>query len=147
MPAGRGRGVSLQSAFGSYLAHVLDIEIGSDNVIRLLRSVIAVDCGITVNPDTVKAQMEGGVLFGLSSAMFNHVTFTNGAVDQTNFDTYRVLRINEAPKVEVYQIHNGEAPGGVGEAGTSAAAGALANAIFSATGKRFRSLPLGEALV
>lgn len=147
LPAGRGRGVSLQSAFGSYLAHVLDIEIGSDNVIRLLRSVIAVDCGITVNPDTVKAQMEGGVLFGLSSAMFNHVTFTNGAVDQTNFDTYRVLRINEAPKVEVYQIHNGEAPGGVGEAGTSAAAGALANAIFSATGKRFRSLPLGEALV
>ncbi|MBB3313450.1 isoquinoline 1-oxidoreductase beta subunit [Rhizobium sp. BK196] len=147
LPAGRGRGVSLQSAFGSYLAHVLDIEIGSDNVIRLLRSVIAIDCGITVNPDTVKAQMEGGVLFGLSSAMFNRVTFTNGAVDQTNFDTYRVLRINEAPKVEVYQIHNGEAPGGVGEAGTSAAAGALANAIFSATGKRFRSLPLAEVLV
>lgn len=146
LPAGRGRGVSLQAAFGSFLAHVLDIEIGADNVIRLLRSVIAVDCGITINPDTVRAQMEGGVIFGLSSAMFNQITFTNGAVDQTNFDTYRVLRINEAPKVEVYQIHNGEAPGGVGEAGTAAAAGALANAIFSATGKRFRSLPLGEAL-
>jgi isoquinoline 1-oxidoreductase beta subunit len=147
LPAGRGRGISLQFAFGSYLAHILEIEVGkSDDPIRLLRSVIAVDCGVTINPDTVLAQMQGGVIFGLGAAMFNAITLTDGAVDQTNFDTYRVLRINEAPKIEVYQIHNNEAPGGVGEAATSAAAGALANAIFAATGKRIRSLPLADAL-
>ena len=146
LAAGRGRGISLQFAFGSYLAHILEIEVGSDNTIRLVRSVIAVDCGITINPDTVLAQMQGGMIFGLSAAMFNRITLTDGAVDQTNFDTYRVMRINEVPKIEVYQIHNNEAPGGVGEAATAAAAGALANAIFSATGNRIRSLPLADAL-
>ncbi|MGO6727313.1 molybdopterin cofactor-binding domain-containing protein [Rhizobium ruizarguesonis] len=146
LPPGKGKGISLQVAFGSYLAHILEIEITDEKEVRLVRSVIAVDCGVVINPDTVVAQMEGGVIFGLSSAMFNQVTFTDGAVDQTNFDTYRVLRINEAPKVEVYQIKSGEAPGGVGEAGTAAAAGALGNAIFAATGKRIRSLPLSEAL-
>jgi isoquinoline 1-oxidoreductase beta subunit len=147
LPSGRGRGISLQFAFGSYLAHILEIEIAPDNQIRLVRSVLAVDCGIVINPDTVRAQMEGGVIFGLSSAMFNEVTFTDGAVDQTNFDTYRVLRINEAPEIEVYQIQNNEDPGGVGEAGTSSAAGALANAIFAASGKRIRSLPLADSLL
>lgn len=147
LPSGRGRGISLQVAFGSYLAHILDIEITAQKQVRLVRSVIAVDCGITINPDTVRAQMEGGVLFGLGTAMYNEVTFTNGAVDQTNFDTYRILRINEAPKVDVYQVSSGEKPGGVGEAGTAAAAGALANAIFSATGRRIRSLPLSLAAV
>ncbi|TDK31870.1 xanthine dehydrogenase family protein molybdopterin-binding subunit [Rhizobium deserti] len=147
LPPGRGRGISLQFAFGSYLAHILDIEITSKRQIKLVRSVIAVDCGIVINPDTVRAQMEGGVLFGLGTAMFNEVTFTNGAVDQSNFDTYRILRINESPKVDVYQVESGEKPGGVGEAGTAAAAGALANAIFSATGKRIRSLPLSQAAV
>ncbi|MDQ0564070.1 isoquinoline 1-oxidoreductase beta subunit [Rhizobium mesoamericanum] len=146
LPAGRGRGISLQFAFGSYLAHILEIEIATDHTIRLVRSVIAIDCGITINPDTVLAQMQGGVIFGLSAAMFNSITLTDGAVDQTNFDTYRVMRINEVPNIEVYQIHNNEAPGGVGEAATAAAAGALANAIFAATGKRVRSLPLADAL-
>lgn len=131
-------------AFGSYLAHVLDIEITKEEV-KLLRSVIAVDCGITINPDTVEAQMQGGVIFGLSSAMYNQVTFTDGAVDQTNFDMYRALRINEIPKIEIYHIKSQENPGGVGEAATAAAAGALANAIFAASGKRIRSLPLAEA--
>ncbi len=144
LPSGRGRGVSLQSAFGSYLAHVLDIEITKDEV-KLLRSVIAVDCGITINPDTVEAQMQGGVIFGLSSAMYNQVTFTDGAVDQTNFDMYRALRINEVPKIEIHRIESLENPGGVGEAGTAAAAGALANAIFAASGRRIRSLPLADA--
>ncbi|RWE79565.1 molybdopterin cofactor-binding domain-containing protein [Mesorhizobium sp.] len=145
LPAGRGRGISLQVAFGSYLAHILDVEVTPEKEIKLLRSVVAIDCGMTVNPDTVKAQMEGGVIFGLSSAMFNKMTFTDGAADQTNFDAYRVLRINEAPKVEVYQVVSKEAPGGVGEAGTASAAGALGNALFAATGKRVRSLPLAEA--
>lgn len=146
LPKGRGRGISLQFAFGSYLAHILDVDVAADGSISLMRSVIAVDCGITINPDTVLAQMQGGMIFGLSAAMFNRITLTDGAVDQTNFDTYRVMRINEVPKIEVYQIHNNEAPGGVGEAATAAAAGALANAIFAATGKRFRSLPLADAM-
>lgn len=146
LPTGRGRGISLQFAFGSYLAHILEIDVAADGSIGLIRSVIAVDCGITINPDTVLAQMQGGMIFGLSAAMFNRITLTDGAVDQTNFDTYRVMRINEVPKIEVYQIHNNEAPGGVGEAATAAAAGALANAIFAATGKRFRSLPLADAM-
>ena len=145
LPKGRGRGISLQFAFESYLAHILEIEMLPSKQVKLLRSVIAVDCGITINPDTVRAQMEGGVIFGLGSAMFNEITLTNGAVDQTNFDTYRILRINEAPKIEVYQINNGEKPGGVGEAATAGAAAALANAIFSATGRRVRSLPLAQA--
>lgn len=146
LPKGRGRGISLQFAFGSYLAHILEIDVAADGSIGLIRSVIAVDCGITINPDTVLAQMQGGMIFGLSAAMFNRITLTDGAVDQTNFDTYRVMRINEVPKIEVYQIHNNEAPGGVGEAATAAAAGALANAIFAATGKRFRSQPLADAM-
>lgn len=146
LPAGRGRGISLQFAFGTYLAHILEVEVKADDPeVRLVRSVIAVDCGVTINPDTVLAQMQGGVIFGLGAAMFNKITLTDGAVDQTNFDTYRVMRINEVPKIEVYQIHNNEAPGGVGEAATAAAAGALANAIFAATGNRIRSLPLAEA--
>jgi isoquinoline 1-oxidoreductase beta subunit len=147
LPDGHGRGVNLQFAFNTYLAHVLEIEVVPGKQVKLLRSVLAVDCGIVINPDTVRAQMEGGVLFGLGTAMFNAVTFTDGAVDQSNFDNYRILRINEAPKVEVYQVKSLEKPGGVGEAGTAAAAGALANAIFSATGKRIRSLPLSQAAV
>ncbi|WP_156667153.1 molybdopterin cofactor-binding domain-containing protein, partial [Rhizobium bangladeshense] len=146
LPEGRGRGISLQFAFGTYLAHIIEIEVTSEKEVKLLRSVIAVDCGVVVNPDTVEAQMQGGVIFGLSSAMFNAVTFTDGAVDQSNFDMYRVLRINEAPKIEVYQIRSVELPGGVGEAGTASVAGALANAIFAATGKRLRSLPLSDAV-
>ncbi len=142
LPAGHGRGISLQFAFGTYLAHILDIDATSSDQIKLIRSVIAVDCGITINPDTVLAQMQGGMIFGLSAAMFNQITLTDGAVDQTNFDTYRVMRINEVPTIEVHHILNNEAPGGVGEAATSAAAGALANAICAATGKRIRSLPL-----
>jgi isoquinoline 1-oxidoreductase beta subunit len=147
LPKGRGRGVSLQFAFNTYLAHILEIEVVPGKQLKLLRSVLAVDCGIVINPDTVRAQMEGGVLFGLGTAMFNEVTFSGGAVNQSNFDTYRILRINEAPKVEVYQVKSNEKPGGVGEAGTAAAAGALANAIFSATGKRIRSLPLSQVAV
>ncbi len=147
LPEGHGRGVNLQFAFNTYLAHILEIEVVPGKQVKLLRSVLAVDCGIVINPDTVRAQMEGGVLFGLGTAMFNEVTFTGGAVDQSNFDNYRILRINEAPKVEVYQVKSLEKPGGVGEAGTAAAAGALANAIFSATGKRIRSLPLSQAPV
>jgi isoquinoline 1-oxidoreductase beta subunit len=143
LPAGVGRGVSVQFAFGSYLAHVHEVEVTPQGEIRPRRSVVAVDCGYRVNPDTVAAQMEGGVIFGLTMAMYGEITFMNGRVQQSNFNNYRMLRIDQAPKVEVYQIASTEAPGGIGEAGTAATAPALANAIFAATGKRLRKIPFG----
>ena len=105
----------------------------------------AVDCGLIVNPDTVQAQIEGGLILGLGTAMYNEVTLANGAVQQSNFDDYRALRMNETPKIEAHLIRSGEDPGGIGEAGTAAAAPALGNAIFAATGRRVRNLPFGNA--
>ncbi len=144
LPTGVGRGISVQFAFGSYLACVVEAEVAKAGDIVLHRAVVAIDCGMTVNPNTVRAQIEGGLILGLGTAMFNEITLTDGAVDQSNFHDYRALRINEAPKIEVYQIKNGEKPGGVGEAGAAAAAPALGNAIFAATGKRLRRLPFGD---
>jgi isoquinoline 1-oxidoreductase subunit beta len=143
LPANTGRGVSLQFAFGTYLCTVLEVSVPPSGEIRLNRAVVAVDCGMTVNPDTVRAQIEGGLILGLGTAMYNEITLTGGAVDQSNFHDYRALRMNEAPKIEVYQIRNGESPGGIGETGTVTAAPALGNAIFAATGKRLRRLPFG----
>jgi isoquinoline 1-oxidoreductase beta subunit len=105
---------------------------------------VAIDCGSTVNPDTVHAQVEGGLILGLSTAMYNEITMTNGAVDQSNFHDYRTMRINEAPRIEVYQVHSSEDPGGVGETGTAIAAPALGNALYAATGRRLRRLPFGN---
>jgi len=144
LAARTGRGISVQYAFGTYLSCVLEVEVPSSGEIVLRRAVVTVDCGIAVNPDTVRAQIEGGLILGLGTAMFNQITVTGGAVDQSNFHDYRALRINEAPKIEVFQIHNNESPGGIGEVGTAAAAPALGNAIFAATGKRLRRLPFGD---
>ena len=144
LPRGTGRGVELQFAFGSYLCCVLEVEVTPPGEISVRRAVVAVDCGMTVNPDTVEAQIQGGLILGLGTAMYNEITLTGGAVDQSNFHDYRAMRINEAPKIEVYQIRNGEKPGGIGETGTAAAAPALGNAIFAATGKRLRRLPFGR---
>jgi isoquinoline 1-oxidoreductase beta subunit len=144
LPANMGRGIAVQFAFGSYLSTVLEVEVPPTGEIILHRVVVAVDCGMTVNPDTVQAQIEGGLILGLGTAMYNEITLTGGAVDQSNFHDYRTLRMNEAPKIEVYQIRNEESPGGIGETGTAAAAPALGNAIFAATGKRLRRLPFGN---
>jgi isoquinoline 1-oxidoreductase subunit beta len=146
LPANTGRGISVQFAFGSYLSCVVEAEVPPSGEIILHRAVVAIDCGLTVNPDTVRAQIEGGLILGLGTALYNEITLTGGAVDQSNFHDYRTLRMNEAPKIEVYQIRNNEAPGGIGETGTAAAAPALGNAIFAATGKRLRRLPFGSAL-
>jgi isoquinoline 1-oxidoreductase subunit beta len=108
--------------------------------------VCAVDCGTVINPDTVTAQIEGGVIFGVSGALWGEVTVKNGRVEQSNFHNYRVLRMNEAPTIEVHLVRNLEAPGGIGEPGTSITAPALANAVFAATGKRIRKLPLQAQL-
>ena len=110
------------------------------------RIVCAADCGTVVNPDIVKAQIEGGVIFGIGGALWGEVTLKNGRVEQSNFHNVRVLRMNETPEIEVHLVRNGEAPGGMGEPGTAVTAPALANAVFAATGKRIRKLPLERHL-
>jgi len=106
--------------------------------------VCAVDCGRFVNPDTIKAQMEGGIVFGLSAALYGAITFKNGRVEQSNFDDYPLLRLNEMPEVEVHIVPSTEKPGGIGEPGVPPIAPALCNAIFTLTGKRIRRLPIRE---
>lgn len=148
LPAGRGRGVSLMySAWGTYLAQVAEVEVTSESEIRVPRVVCAVDCGTIVNPDIVTAQIESGVIYGISGALWGEITVKNGRVEQSNFHDYRVLRMSEAPSIEVHLIRNLEAPGGIGEPGTAATAPALANAVFAATGKRIRQLPLQKAVI
>jgi isoquinoline 1-oxidoreductase subunit beta len=142
-----GRGVSLHQNFGSYAALVVEVTVALSGEISLTKIVAAVDCGIQINPDTVRAQIEGGVLFGLSAALFNGITFDEGRVEQGNFNDYRQLRINETPPIEVHLLDSGEKPGGLGEVGTASAAPALGNAIFAATGVRVRRLPIDRSLL
>jgi len=146
LPSGRGRGISLLHGFGeTYIAQVAEVSVSKAGDVRVHRVVAAVDCGMIVNPDTVKAQMEGGIIFGLSAALFSEITLKGGRVEQSNFHNYRVLRINEAPVIEVHLVKSAEAPGGLGEPPTSGAAPAVTNAIFAATGKRVRKLPIDKA--
>jgi isoquinoline 1-oxidoreductase beta subunit len=142
LPKGVGRGVGVQPSFASWIATVAEVGVEPDGEVKLRRLVCVVDTGIVVNPDTIVAQLQGGLIFGLTAALFGEVTVDKGRVQQSNFHDYRMLRINETPPIEVHIIPSGEAPGGIGEAGTTAAAPALANAIFAATGKRLRRLPV-----
>jgi isoquinoline 1-oxidoreductase subunit beta len=145
LPERVGRGVSLQFAFATYLAQVAEVEVSKEGAVRVRRVVCAVDCGTVVNPDTVHAQIQSAIMFGVTAALHGEITLKDGRVEQTNFDTYEILRMNEAPAVEVHIVQNSEAPGGMGEAGTSAITPAVANAIFAATGKRLRKLPMDAA--
>jgi isoquinoline 1-oxidoreductase beta subunit len=142
LPVRTGRGVSVSGAFGSFIATVVEAEVDEYGEVHLRRIVSAVDTGIIVNPDTVTAQLEGGMVFGLTAALYGKISIDKGRVQQSNFHDYRMLRINEMPKIEVHLIKSGEAPGGIGEAGTTAAPPALANAVFAATGVRLRRLPV-----
>ena len=142
LPARAGRGVSLQNAFGSYMALVAEIEAAKSGDVRVRRVICAVDCGIVINPDTIRAQMQSAVVFGITAALHGEITLKNGRVEQANFDTYQMLRIDEAPTIEVHIVPSNEPPGGMGEAGTSAIVPAVTNAIFAATGKRLRQLPV-----
>jgi len=145
LPKGVGRGVSLQFVFGTYMAQVAEVEVSKDGDVRVRRVVCAVDCGIVVNPDTVRAQIEGAIIFGITAALFGEITLKDGRVEQTNFDTYQILRMNEAPAIEVHIVQSVEPPGGMGEPGTSAIVPAVTNAIFAAIGKRLRKLPIDTA--
>lgn len=145
LPERAGRGVSLQFVFATYMAHVAEVEVSKDGAVRVRRVVCAVDCGTVVNPDTVRAQIQSAVNFGITAALHGEISLKNGRVEQSNFDDYQILRINEAPTVEIHIVQSSEAPGGMGEAGTSAIVPAVGNAIFAATGKRLRKMPIDPA--
>jgi len=142
MAAGKGRGVSVIFGFGTYVAQVAEVAVRPDGRVRVERVVCAVDCGRKVNPDTVKAQAEGGTIFGITATLYGEITLANGRVTQANFDTYQMLRLDEAPVIEVHLVDSTEAPGGMGEPATAAIAPAVVNAVFAATGKRLRKLPI-----
>jgi len=142
LPQGQGRGISVQFAFGSYLSQVAEVEVAADGSVRVRHIVCAVDCGLAVNPDTIEAQIQGGTLFGLTAALHGAITFKDGRVEQSNFDTYLPMRIDEVPVIETHLVRSAEAPGGLGEAATAIVSPAVTNAIFAATGKRIRTLPI-----
>ena len=142
LPADRGRGIAVGQSFGSFVAEVAEVSVGKDGKLRVHRVVCAVDCGRTVNPGIVKRQMESAIVYGLSAALYGEITFKDGKVEQSNFHDYPVLRMNEMPRVEVHIVPSTEAPGGVGEPGLPPLAPAVVNAIYAATGKRLRKLPL-----
>jgi isoquinoline 1-oxidoreductase beta subunit len=142
LPKGVGRGVSLQFVFATYMAQVAEVEVSKDGAVRVRRVVCAVDCGTVVNPDTVRAQIQSAIMFGVTAALYGEITLKDGRVEQANFDTYQILRSNEAPAVEVHIVRSSEPPGGMGECGTSAIVPAVANAVFAATGKRLRKMPI-----
>ena len=144
LPPGRHRGIAVAESFGSWVAQVAEVSVSPAGEVRVHRVVCAVDCGVVVNPDTVEAQMESGIVYGLTAALMGQITIANGRVEQSNFHDYPVLRINQMPVVEVHIMPSAEAPGGVGEPGTPPIAPAVVNAIFAATGKRIRSLPVSK---
>ena len=146
LPPGIGRGVSVQLAMGTYLSQIVEVEVSKDGEVSVRRVVCALDCGAVVNPDTIAAQIEGGIIFGISAALWGEITLKNGRVEQNNFNDYRVLRINETPLIEVHLVKSTEAPGGIGEPGTIGIAPAMTNAIFAVTGKRIRKLPIKDQL-
>jgi isoquinoline 1-oxidoreductase beta subunit len=147
LPARHGRGIAVCFSYGSYAAHVVEVAVADDGAVRVTKVVSAIDCGIAVNPDQVKAQMEGGFIYALTATLYGKITVDKGRVEQTNFHTYPMLRIAEAPVVETHILDSGQPPGGLGEPGVPTVAPAICNAVFAATGKRIRRLPIDrEAL-
>jgi isoquinoline 1-oxidoreductase subunit beta len=147
LPARVGRGVCAQPSFASFIATVVEAEVDEHGEVHLRRVTSAVDTGIAVNPDTIVAQLEGGLIFGLTAALYGEVTIAKGRVQQSNFNDYRMLRIDQTPKIEVHVIKSGEAPGGIGETGATAGPPALRNAIYAATGVALRRLPIDRSLI
>jgi isoquinoline 1-oxidoreductase beta subunit len=142
LPAGRARGLALHESFGSYVAHVAEVSLSKDGKPRVHRVVCAIDCGPAVNPENIRAQMEGGTGFGLTAALYGEISFERGRVKQRNFHDYPMLRMNEMPEVEVHIVPSTDKMGGVGEPGVPSVAPALVNALFMLTGKRIRRLPI-----
>ena len=142
LPPRTGRGVCAQPSFASFIATVVEAEVDEHGEVHLRRVTSAVDTGIAVNPDTIVAQLQGGLIFGLTAALWGEITIERGRVRQSNFNNYRMLRIDEVPKIDIHVIKSGEDPGGIGETGTAAGPPALRNAIYAATGVALRRLPI-----
>jgi isoquinoline 1-oxidoreductase beta subunit len=147
LPAGCGRGIACHFSFRSYIAHVAEVSADKDGGVRVHRVVTAVDCGTAVNPDGVRAMAEGAVNFALTPVLNSEITIKDGAVEQSNFHDYRVLRMDQSPDIEVHIVPSTERPGGMGEPGVPPLAPAVANAIFAATGVRIRRLPVDSRLL
>lgn len=147
LPEGRARGIAVHASFGSFIAQVAEVSVDSEGVIRVHKVVCAVDCGKYVNPEIIRAQMESGIVFGLSAALHGAITFKNGRVQESNFHDYPLLRLSEMPEVEVHIVESSEKPGGIGEPGVPPIAPAVANAVFALTGKRIRKLPMTPEVV
>ncbi|WP_315764415.1 MULTISPECIES: xanthine dehydrogenase family protein molybdopterin-binding subunit [unclassified Bradyrhizobium] len=147
LPPRVGRGVSVQPTFNTSIATVVEAEVDTGGDVYIRRVTLAVDCGLAVNPDTVVAQVEGGMIFGLTAALYGEITLEKGRVQQSNFHDYRMLRIDQAPKIDVHLVKSGEAPGGIGEAAVVGGPPALRNAIYAATGVALRRLPIDRALI
>jgi isoquinoline 1-oxidoreductase beta subunit len=145
LPPGVGRGIAVVSSFGSHVAEVAEVSVEADGTPHVHRIVAAVDCGMVVNPEIVRRQVEGAIVYGLSAALYGRISLKDGRVEQRNFNDYPVLRMSAMPKVEVHIVDSREPPGGIGEPGTPPAAPAVVNAIFAVTGKRIRSLPIDAA--
>jgi isoquinoline 1-oxidoreductase beta subunit len=144
LPTGRARGIAVHESFNTFVAQVAEVSLGGNGVPKVERVVCAVDCGVAVNPDVIRAQMEGGIGYGLGAALWSEITLVEGRVQQSNFDDYRGLRIDEMPAVEVHIVPSEEKPTGVGEPGVPPIAPAVANALFYLTGKRVRRLPFSR---
>jgi isoquinoline 1-oxidoreductase beta subunit len=147
LPRRVGRGVAVQVAFASFIATVIEAEVDEAGEIQLRRINTAVDTGTVVNPDTVMAQLQGGLIFGLTAALYGEITVEKGRIQQSNFHDYRMLRMDQVPPISVHLIRNGEAPGGIGETGTTASMPALRNAIYAATGVPLRRMPVDRTLL
>ncbi|WP_375600830.1 molybdopterin cofactor-binding domain-containing protein [Cellvibrio sp. OA-2007] len=143
MPKGVSRGIAVHKSFGTWVAQVAEVRVNADKTFKVERVVCAVDCGVAVTPDVIRAQMEGGIGMGLSAALGEAITLKNGVVEQTNYHQYQLMRINAMPNIEVHIVPSAEMPSGVGEPGLPPIAGAVANALFAATGKPVTKLPLG----
>ena len=147
LPRGSGRGIALRASFGSIVAQVAEVAVPDGTTLQVKRVTCAIDCGPVVNPAIVRAQMESGIVYGLSAALYGEITLANGAVEQANFPDYDAVRLADAPEMSVHLVDGGSSfIGGVGEPGVPPIPPALCNAIFAATGKRIRNLPIGDQL-
>jgi isoquinoline 1-oxidoreductase beta subunit len=142
LPKGHFQGIAFHDSFGSIVCQVAEVSVSKNGRVRVHRVVCAIDCGAVINPNTVEAQMESGIVFGLTAALKGKISIENGRVTQSNFSDYPMLLLDETPVIETYIVGSTEASGGVGEPGTPPIAPAVTNAIFAATGKRLRSLPV-----
>ena len=142
LPKGSAAASRCRIVFGTYMAQVAEVDVAKDGSVKVKRIICAVDCGIAINPNTIEAQVQSAIVYGLSAALYDQITLKDGRVEQSNFHDYQALRINEIPLIEVHIVKSNEAPGGMGEPGTSALPPAVTNAIFAATGVRLRKLPI-----